>query len=662
MNRLLPKKFRISNNILITTFFASITFVISFFLEFLILGELYWGGMIASVVVSLLIIPIILNSRLTNNLLAIESLRNEYRLRQYADDIKISRDDFSYLSTLTPILTTFIATFPYLVWLYLARNYDLPADDFRYYVYTFMIIAIYLSSFHSYYKRKLTGWISILVICYTMIPFISIFQSLSLANAGLLIISASLLTMIASWKMVFYYTTIVFVSLLSFYWYLNENFVFVKEIVLIDGQDLRKSYLDLSEFSAIVLAYFNSLSISWITYYLVRSSATKRQETIVAYNHLEEKKTQQDYMFSIIGHELRTPIAAISMMMDEIIEEAKDKDCSDELKELLSSSKTELIHTLAVLDDMRIVATKDTVKEYSITTDYPAQILKRVANTLSKEAQQVGLDIEVNYNDVAGNKFMIASRALTQISLNMVKNAIRHSSASKLKISLYGQEISNSKVHLNITFTDNGVGIPKHLHDKIFDAFYSRDISNNSNTGLGLFIVSELVDVMDGELSINSEVGKGTSFSINLILDEPVYEDIFIQSDLKVKSKSVSWKGKEVLFVEDNPSISLMTTKILEKMGAKVTSCMNGLIALEAYSQSKYDIIITDYFMPEMNGEQLISEIRKYNKYIPIIAVTAATAGEEFDRLKDVGASKVISKPATSVSLTDALNEVENGK
>jgi len=579
---------------------------------------------------------------------------------------KISGTTFELLSQYAPVFSICSSALPYISWFIITRITDHTWEDSRYISFGLMAIANFIVALYSYRTKNLTPWIYMTVAIYSTVPIFGLFQSLSISNMGLISVCSVILALIASWKTVFIYTTAMFSFMAISYVYAHEYMNFTRTThvyseVESDGsgvmQIVEPLNIELTDYSSLTILYFATLVIAWITDHLVRAGATKRQELIVAYNQLEEKKTHQDHMFAIIGHELRTPIAAATMMIEDVVKSSPGRNIASAYFDTILNTKHELEHTLSILDDMRIVSSKDTVKEYASINDYPAQVIKRVCKTLSTEAAEAGITIKTHFNFIAGDRYFFPARALSQIGLNIIKNAIRHSKASTIDVSIKGEEFDGEHSLLTLKITDDGIGIPSHLHDKIFDAFYSHDASNTANTGLGLFIVKELAEVLSGTVKVKSTVGEGTTFIVEIKLKQSVNQDIWMGQE-ETKPQSVSWAGKRVLIVEDNMTIQMMTQKILQGLGAIVDCADNGEAGMLMLKFNTYDIIITDYFMPEMDGVQLCQAVREKYNDLPIIGVTAATVGEEFEQLMKAGANIVISKPANSKKLTDALMEI----
>jgi len=638
------------------------TLVCSLALNYFVRGEITYINVILGLGIPAILTPIFYMA-IYRYVLTEESFDSLVpRSESIRGDNKIGNDTYEYLSRLTPVFSILMVGVPYLLWVATAQLSDHGLDDPRYLIYGLFAIISFASALWSYHRTSLRVWLIVSVIIYTIVPFGSLLQAFNLNTISMFSLSCMLISLLYSFRVVLLYSTLSFGLITYIVYMIDHGYLYDIQVYgtkVVDGQVVDLNMI-LPIYGGIAAAYCASLVVSWITDMLVRSSADRRQELIVAYNHLEEKKTHQDHMFAIIGHELRTPISASVMLLDDVIHASKTRNISSKYFDTIVNTKQELDHTLSILDDMRIVSSKDTVKEYSNNPDYPAQTIRRVINTLERESHESGIKIISYFDELSSEQYIYPTRALMQIGLNIIKNVIRHSKADELLISMKSEIIEDDPEHCNITleFTDNGIGIPKHLHEKIFDAFYSRDASNTANTGLGLFIVKELTEVMDGSVKIKSSIGSGTSFIFKFRMLKSDNAPVIHGLDTAIDSpETVSWSGKKVLLVEDNLTIQRMTQKILEKLGADVDIADDGTQGLYKFKTNIYDVVITDYFMPEMDGAEMAMEIRKFSN-VPIIGVTAATVGEEFETLIKSGVNTVLSKPANAKTLLDALEEV----
>lgn len=206
---------------------------------------------------------------------------------------------------------------------------------------------------------------------------------------------------------------------------------------------------------------------------------------------------------------------------------------------------------------------------------------------------------------------------------------------------------------LRISVEDDGRGIPISQHESIFEPF-ERGETDADGTGLGLHICREIIQANAGTLTVKeSESLGGACFTIVMSL-EPMG-----LATSEVTESAVSLEGLSVLMAEDNLMLRKLSENLLQKLGANPVIVENGQLALEQFSKNDWDLIITDIFMPEMNGYELVEAIRATGSSVKVLGVTAATVGSERELLLQAGADVVMGKPITSESLQKALLQLQ---
>ena len=370
-----------------------------------------------------------------------------------------------------------------------------------------------------------------------------------------------------------------------------------------------------------------------------RSQAVKR---------LEETLQKQKQMFAVIGHELRTPAAALNMML-----EADDAAMTESLGDIRSTSQ----HLLAVLDDLRSVVEPELIQERALSNARPIEIIERSLTPLKAMLDNQQIRCSVKSNDMAGHQFNLDQRGVRQVLTNLVKNAVVHGQGSTIQVQvdvMAPTSPNEETMHqLRISVEDDGRGIPTSQYDSIFEPFERGD-TEADGTGLGLSICREIIQANGGTLNVKeSEALGGACFIINM----PVEPKQSVTPD--ETASMVSLEGLCVLMAEDNLILRKLSENLLQKLGANPVLVENGQLALDQFNEQKWDLIITDIFMPEMNGYELVEAIRATGSRVKVLGVTAATVGNERDLLLKAGADVVMSKPITSESLQNALLQLQ---
>jgi len=233
---------------------------------------------------------------------------------------------------------------------------------------------------------------------------------------------------------------------------------------------------------------------------------------------------------------------------------------------------------------------------------------------------------------------------LSQILMNLISNACKFTENGVVTIKAETQSLSDSKTVIKFTVNDTGLGIASDLKESIFDEFSQINAHsyNNSGSGLGLPIVKKLLALSNSDIKLESELGIGSSFiftlSFNII--EKVKNSI---SAIKLDSKILI--HKKILIVEDNRINQIVTKKILEKNDIICTIAENGEEAIRLVKTNNYNLVLMDINMPVKNGIEATIEIRKFNKTLPIIALTAVEIEEMKNNIYESGMNDIIVKP-----------------
>ena len=248
---------------------------------------------------------------------------------------------------------------------------------------------------------------------------------------------------------------------------------------------------------------------------------------------------------------------------------------------------------------------------------------------------------------------------LKQVILNLINNAIKFTHQGEVILSVKQIDSSNNDITLQFDISDSGIGIPKEKQETIWEAFSQASNTTNrlyGGTGLGLPIVKKIVTVMGGHVKIDSLLNKGSRFYFKI--------DVKIASKQELQKstskKEHNFEGKTILLVEDNLINVMVAKQILEKAKLKVAVANNGLQAVEMVKNNKYDAVLMDIQMPIMDGYTASVEIRKFNKNIPILALSASVFMEVKDKINESGMNGFIFKPFEPKDLLNRLEEVVN--
>ncbi|HSG04381.1 MAG TPA: response regulator [Marinobacterium sp.] len=360
---------------------------------------------------------------------------------------------------------------------------------------------------------------------------------------------------------------------------------------------------------------------------------------------LQAQQQRQSEMYAVIGHELRTPAASLQMMLDTL-EEGEELD-----KSLVGTNIEQL---LSVIDTLRAVAQPERLARAEFSEVALDEVLAHQIENFLPQAKQQGVQLISDLSGLSGHRVSIQKTLLRQVTSNLIKNALIHSGATEVRLHANSEIAEEGGISLRIELEDNGRGIPEEQIASLFEAFV-RGATDAEGTGLGLHVCRQIINDMGGELVYQTNLKGGASFIIELKL-------ALAKDNVETVSQPTltDLKGMRVLVAEDNRTIQMLTERLLTKQGATVELARDGLAGLAAFKNGEFDLVLSDIFMPDMNGYELAHQIRKLDSEVPLIGLTAATIGEETDRMLEAGANAVLSKPVSLERLLNVLTEMSS--
>lgn len=372
-----------------------------------------------------------------------------------------------------------------------------------------------------------------------------------------------------------------------------------------------------------------------------------------------------------LSHEIRTPISIIigvSRLIRETILTKEQKQYTD-----MIADSSEILLSLVedILDFSKIEAGK--VELESIDFDLK-ELIRKITDMLKIKASEKGLSL--NYHILEDVPCLLKgdTNRLRQIILNLINNAVKFTQKGGITLTVENfyppptSEISKDsdkqkekhydKRALRFKVADTGIGIKKEQLSRLFQPFAQADVSTTrkyGGTGLGLVISKRLVELMGGEISVESEYGRGTTFCFTALFEKgSAAEDIHLLKK-NISLNTTPLPDVKVLVAEDNPFNQTIALKILEKMGVYADLAVNGKEVVEMLRKKDYDIILMDIQMPEMDGLEAARAIRGENYNLPIIAMTANTTEKDCENCFDAGMNGYISKPIDYVELQEII-------
>ena len=413
------------------------------------------------------------------------------------------------------------------------------------------------------------------------------------------------------------------------------------------------------------------VAVALLFYRNQRETAAREKEELAnnALKQLAEAEKQANIakseFLSNMSHDIRTPINGITGMTRIALKSQDDpQKVADCLKKIDESSDHLLSLINDVLDMSRIESGKTEIAENPfdmrrLISDCDSIIRGQLENRML-QFNVTGTDFENPY--LLGDELKIR-----QILINILGNAVKFTpDGGRVDLRVSEKKLNEKTAQYTFEIEDTGIGMNKEFLPKIFDSFTQAESSGRTNykgTGLGMAITKELSELMGGSVEVESELGKGSKFTVKLPL--PIDENP--PKPEKADEISGSIRGKRILLVEDNELNLEIAVEILESEGAEVYQAVNGQIAVDLFSRNPegtYDLILMDVMMPVMDGLTAARTIRALNRpdaaTIPIIAMTANAFEEDRQKALDAGMNAHVSKPINVGLLIGTINKITN--
>ncbi len=371
----------------------------------------------------------------------------------------------------------------------------------------------------------------------------------------------------------------------------------------------------------------------------------------------EESDRLKTSFLQNMSHEIRTPMNAIKGFSTllancyddkaklekytEIIRQSSN-DLLDIINDILDISKIESGHISVTLEECDLILLFEELT--SIFTEYKKR--------LGKENIELSLSADCYIKD----KVILTDKGkLKQIFINLISNAIKFTESGKVK----GGCRPGNENQLLFYVSDTGIGIPYDLQSKIFDRFYqiyNKTSKYVAGTGLGLSIVRGLVNILGGELSLNSEPGKGSEFSFTIAYDRSEKLNR-LPEDAITTDDEAGFMNKTILIVEDDKNSAEFLREILSGKNIKIMMAGNGAQAIDIALKYNIDIVLLDIRLPDINGYEVTRQLRGLNPNMVIIAQTAFASHEEMQNTIKAGCNAYISKPIDKKELFSLINK-----
>ncbi len=377
------------------------------------------------------------------------------------------------------------------------------------------------------------------------------------------------------------------------------------------------------------------------------------EDLIIAKENAEKSDRIKSTFLASMSHELRTPLNAVIGFSELIHKDSNIKDILS-FNEIINKSGNNLLALIEDLFDISLIETGDIRIENELFSipdmlDEVQYIIKSDQVILEKEE----ITIEMNTNiDLLLNS---DQNRIKQVLLNLLKNALKFTRSGTVEFGC-NEFIQDQIPMLKFHVTDSGIGIPLDKQELIFEVFRQVDESQTriyGGTGLGLTICKHLINLLGGEIWVESEVDKGATFYFTIPINKNDIEQNHTDKSIQPK---LSLKGKTILIAEDDISSYSYLLEILRKKGINCIRAKNGKEAVDyCKSNREIDLLLMDINMPVMNGYEATKQIKIINPELPIIAQTAYAMSGDQEKILSTGCDLYLSKPIGKQQLLEAI-------
>ena len=382
---------------------------------------------------------------------------------------------------------------------------------------------------------------------------------------------------------------------------------------------------------------------------------------------IEKLNKAQGRFFSSMSHEIRTPINTIIGLNEMILREDISDEVAQDARNIQSASKLLLSLINDILDMSKIESGR--MELVPVVYDI-GEMLSELVGMMWIKAQEKGLEFHVDIDPGIPSKLIGDEVRIKQILINLLSNAIKYTGEGSVTLSISYEQKGPGQAVLTYTVADTGIGIKKESIPHLFTTFRRVDEANNrliEGTGLGLSIVKEFVELMNGEITVNSIYTQGSTFIVRIpqrIVDESTVGELSMETRHALNARkhyrqSFEAPDANILAVDDNAANLLVVKKLLRDTKVSIDTAASAEEALKKTLEKSYHVIFMDHLMPGMDGIECMHRIREqtggYNKNSRIIALTANAGSDNKTLYAKEGFDGYLLKPVTGTDLEDEL-------
>lgn len=385
----------------------------------------------------------------------------------------------------------------------------------------------------------------------------------------------------------------------------------------------------------------------------------QQQIALEARDQAESASKVKSEFLANMSHEIRTPMNAVlgfAELLNDLVDDPLQKSY---IKSILSSGKNLLGLINDILDLSKIESGK---LEIQWASTNPKNLFEEIISVFSVKTSEKNLQLILEIDEKLPSCLILDELRLRQVMFNLIGNAIKFTQKGSvtIKVSSTYKVNMDSLVDIKFEIKDTGIGIPQKDIDKIFEAFtqqVGQDARKFGGTGLGLTITKRLVELMGGQLQVESVHGKGSNFIV--FLQNIGVGALEIKQKIDVIPENITFRNAKILLVDDIAMNREVVKGFLKPYLLDITEAENGLIALEKLQSQSFDFVFMDIKMPIMDGYEAKTAIDKLPElsHIPIVALTAQAMKDDQDRIKQLKFNDYLTKPVSKQALIGCLSK-----
>lgn len=369
-------------------------------------------------------------------------------------------------------------------------------------------------------------------------------------------------------------------------------------------------------------------------------------------NQANEMNEDKNKFLSNMSSEIRTNLNTILVTSTMLLDSDADEETKDDVKDIVYASESllEIVGNILDLNKIESDEMEVNIEDYNLKKE-----AESLADMTSIRIEDKPIKFVMNIDQSIPDTLRGDKAHIKQIINNLLTNGFKYTNEGSVVFNVRGDNDLDSNIcHLTIEVKDTGIGIKD--TSRLFNKFDRLDMDKKSNiegTGLGLVITKKMVDLMKGKLEVESELGKGSKFTVTV--DQEIVNEVYHDKDSHTEL-DYNFGNRRILIIDDNKLNLKVARKVFENFKLKVDTCFSGEEAVNILKNNGYDAIFTDVFMADENGYQILREGKKYNT--PVVALTADAIQGAKEKYLKAGFVDYIAKPYTNHEIYDALEKL----